>query len=64
MQKMRQSIEKMQTFVKTTYNPFYTPTNYRELNDLPERMQEGFKRRHAMQQATLNRLAAKARAKG
>jgi hypothetical protein len=63
MQKMRQSMQKMQTFVKTTYNPFYAPANYKELKELPERMQEGFKRRHAMQQATLNRLAAKAKMK-
>ena len=60
MQQMRQRMQKMQGFFKT-YNPFYPPTKYKEVSGLPDRMQQGFKRRYATQQALLSQLAKKAR---
>jgi uncharacterized membrane protein YgcG len=57
MQQMRQ---RMQSFFKT-YNPFYPPGKYKELNGMPDRMQGGFKRRYQEQQALLSQLAKKAR---
>ena len=59
MQDMRKRMEKMRGFFQT-YNPFYPPAKYKQLNDMPDRMQSGFKRRFAAQSALLSQLAKKA----
>jgi hypothetical protein len=60
MQQMRQRMQKLQGFFKT-YNPFYPPTKYKELSNMPDRMQQGQKRRYQEQQALIAQLAKKAR---
>jgi hypothetical protein len=55
-----QQMQKMQSFMKT-YNPFYSPGSYKELKGLPDRMQEGYKRRYQEQQTLLTALARKAK---
>ena len=60
MQQFRQQMQKMQGFLKT-YNPFYPPGNYRELKDMPDRMRQGWARRHQATVALLASLAKKAR---
>jgi len=56
---MRDRMEKMRKFL-VTYNPFYPPTKYAQFKQLPERMQQGVKRRFAAQEALLSQLAKKA----
>ncbi len=54
-----QQMQQMRAF-RETYNPFYPPSNYRELNGMPDRMRQGFFRRYQAQQALLMSLARKA----
>jgi hypothetical protein len=55
----RPNMQQMQGFFRT-YNPFYPPSKYKQLNTLPERMREGMNRRYKTQQTVLNSLAKKA----
>jgi hypothetical protein len=59
IKEMRKRMEKMKGFFKT-YNPFYPPTKYKQFNELPDRMQSGYKRRFAAQSALISQLAKKA----
>ena len=42
-------------------NPFYPPTEYKELKNVPERMKQGMNRRYAESRATLTALSRKAK---
>ena len=53
-------MKKMETFMKT-FNPFYPPTSYKQLKELPRPMQEGVQRRYKETQAALAQLVAKAK---
>lgn len=59
-QKMRRQMQSMRGFMQTV-NPFYSPTNYPEFKQAPERMQEGMKRRFDTQKKLIADLAVKAR---
>jgi hypothetical protein len=59
MQQMRQQMQKMQGFMRTV-NPFYPPTNYKEIKSLPARMQQRFTRRYGATRAILVTLTQKA----
>jgi hypothetical protein len=50
----------MEGFMKT-YNPLYPPTSYKEIKELPERMQERFRDRHQDLQALMAALSRKAK---
>jgi hypothetical protein len=54
-----QQMQKMQGFMKTV-NPFYPPTNYKEVKELPERMQQRFTRRYGATRAVLVTLVQRA----
>jgi hypothetical protein len=58
-QRMQQMREKMQGLMKTM-NPFYPPTNYKEIKELPPRMQQRFTRRYDATRAVLTSLVQKA----
>ncbi len=58
-QRMQQMREKMQGLMKTM-NPFYPPTNYQEVKELPLRMQQRFTRRYDATRAVLTSLVQKA----
>lgn len=58
-QRMRQTMQKMQGFMKTM-NPFYPPSKYSEIKSLPERMRQGMSRRFQSSRNTLTALARKA----
>ena len=53
-------MKKMEAFMKT-FNPFYPPTSYKQLKELPRPMQEGMQRRYKETQAVLSQLAIKAK---
>jgi ArsR family metal-binding transcriptional regulator len=55
----QQMREKMQGLMKTM-NPFYPPTNYKEIKELPPRMQQRFTRRYDATRAVLTSLVQKA----
>jgi hypothetical protein len=50
----------MRTFFEA-YNPFYPPTNYQTIKEMPSRMQDGFKRRYAQTVSLLTQLSRKAK---
>jgi hypothetical protein len=58
-QRMQQMREKMQGLMKTM-NPFYPPTNYQEVKELPPRAQQRFTRRYDATRAVLTSLVQKA----
>lgn len=55
----RQRMEKMRGFFNT-YNPFYPAGSYKTVQEMPARMQEGFKRRSNSINAVLTQLSKKA----
>jgi hypothetical protein len=55
-----QNLAQMQAFLKS-YNPLYSPTSYKAVNALPERMRESMKRRYQDQQQILTALTRKAK---
>jgi hypothetical protein len=50
----------IQTFFQN-YNPFYPPSNYKEVKALPDRMEESFVNRYRRQQAVISQLTQKAK---
>jgi hypothetical protein len=58
-QRMQQQMQKMQGFMKTM-NPFYPPTNYKEVKEMPERMQQRMTRRYGETRAVLTTLVQRA----
>lgn len=58
-QQMQKRMQALQNFMKT-YNPFYPPTKYKEVNSAPERMRQGMTRRYEMTMALLSQLSKKA----
>lgn len=62
MEKWQQTRKKMESFFKD-YNPFYPPTKYKELKELPAEMREGFTKRYNARKEILAKLEKKASSK-
>lgn len=59
MQEMRAQMQKLTGFYKTM-NPFYPPSKYSELKNMPDRMKDGMNRRYQGTRTMLTALARKA----